>query len=604
MTIKGHRSIRARLILRPLLACAIGAGLLWAAALSVASAQDEPRSEAEILALLLQEAPRQSPAQEALFQLNRADASRSSAARVAALTAALEALGSIPPSDYPAELPPRAVLLERLAAAHLAAGNARAALAALRDAQRAWEQIYGAPDVDGAPAPLADAYARLADVAEQAGDSAYAEQLRRLGARTKSLAVRSLGAGSGAAEVTLFYATSRQVEPLGADGRQNVRDFKGQPKPDGQALSYGRMSVSVPHDLDVGEVRKPQLWRLELRPDPKKHIIITDIAPIRDEDSFFAAARRFLDGDGDMANASTLREAVVYIHGYQNTFEAAARRAAKLAYDLRVDGVPFLYSWASQGDPTSYYVDRFRCDDVAVKRFADFLDGVVRRSGAERVHVIAHSMGNCLTVKALDGLAAGIYAQGRTWTSPSVSSPPLDQVVLAAADLTRREFNAGRVQRIRPLSNGMTVYASDRDWALKAADLITAQDRVGEVRPLLERRGVEVVDASEAPSDIFNHMHFAAGALDDLRALLWSGAGVDRRCLLDRRQTPARYRHGRPLCDAVAVRLAADALRQWEPATALHTYCRALSVRQTPGTTRERVCAQVQALSGVRWREP
>lgn len=576
--------------------------------------EDAPSDEAALLALVASALPAPTPAQTVLAQLTQAERADDPRMSLAALDAALAAYDSLD-GTQPPELPVRPVIEERRAAALIAAAETapaqslrtaarETALDSIRRAQSGWDAIYGAPNDEGAPAPLAAAYERLATLAEQAGDAAFAARLRAAVARTLSLAVQSAGPGARYSNVTVFYATSRQVAQPNAFGRHSVEDFKGRPKPETAAdddLSYGRLSVSVPHDLEAGEVRGPSLSRFEFRPDPRRHVIISDIAAINGADRFFADVRTFLDGDGDPRQASTLREAVVFVHGYNNSFGAAARRAAKLAFDLQVDGVPFLYSWASEGDLRSYVVDRIRCDNLAVRRLAGFLNRVVTNTGAERIHIVAHSMGNCLVVKALDALAQGTYGDADTWSADvAAAAPPLDQVVLAAPDVTRREFDRAAAARIRPLARGMTVYASDEDWALRAARALSGEVRVGQVRPPLQRDRVDVVDATDAPTDVLGHTHFAQGALDDLRALLWAGAGVGQRCLLDPASEPRRYRDNR--CDVFALRLAADGIRQWGAQRALDAYCPALALRATPGTTTRSVCEQVQVLSGLRWQ--
>ena len=37
--------------------------------------------------------------------------------------------------------------------------------------------------------------------------------------------------------------------------------------------------------------------------------------------------------------------AVVFVHGYNTAFDYAVYRTAQIAYDLKFDGVPFLFSW-------------------------------------------------------------------------------------------------------------------------------------------------------------------------------------------------------------------------------------------------------------------
>ena len=41
--------------------------------------------------------------------------------------------------------------------------------------------------------------------------------------------------------------------------------------------------------------------------------------------------------------------ALVFVHGFNTTFDNALFRTAQIAYDLKFDGAPFVYSWPSQG---------------------------------------------------------------------------------------------------------------------------------------------------------------------------------------------------------------------------------------------------------------
>jgi esterase/lipase superfamily enzyme len=41
--------------------------------------------------------------------------------------------------------------------------------------------------------------------------------------------------------------------------------------------------------------------------------------------------------------------ALVVVHGYNNSLEDAARRAAQVAHDIGFQGIPAFYSWPSEG---------------------------------------------------------------------------------------------------------------------------------------------------------------------------------------------------------------------------------------------------------------
>ena len=71
---------------------------------------------------------------------------------------------------------------------------------------------------------------------------------------------------------------------------------------------------------------------------------------------------------------------------------------AQLAHDLQAPGVPVLFTWASRGQATAYVYD---LNSATAAR--DGLEHTLRlllRSNAEKVNVLAHSMGNWVTVEA------------------------------------------------------------------------------------------------------------------------------------------------------------------------------------------------------------
>ena len=52
--------------------------------------------------------------------------------------------------------------------------------------------------------------------------------------------------------------------------------------------------------------------------------------------------------------------ALVFVHGFNTSFEHALYRTAQIAYNIKFDGAPFLYSWPSKGALSSqdYSYDR------------------------------------------------------------------------------------------------------------------------------------------------------------------------------------------------------------------------------------------------------
>ena len=62
------------------------------------------------------------------------------------------------------------------------------------------------------------------------------------------------------------------------------------------------------------------------------------------------------------ASTTFADQALLFVHGYNVTFESALYRTAQIAFDLEFDGVPFLFSWPSKGDFQSYRADLDRAN--------------------------------------------------------------------------------------------------------------------------------------------------------------------------------------------------------------------------------------------------
>lgn len=212
-------------------------------------------------------------------------------------------------------------------------------------------------------------------------------------------------------------------------------------------LDYGRCLVNIPPDHRVGYVDSPSLQRFEFSEDAQKHVILERV--IRGpRDEFFADLNDRLNS----SNGQTL----VFIHGYNVSFESAVKRTAQVSYDLKFHGVPICYSWPSHGGLEDYTRDMANAD-WSVVHLQEFLTSLFQETGAERVHVIAHSMGNRALMQALDRLALQWHrqqtqdrdlvaghdsGQGSSVQEllQSQTPPRFGQIIMAAPDIAPMSF--------------------------------------------------------------------------------------------------------------------------------------------------------------------
>lgn len=395
-------------------------------------------------------------------------------------------------------------LLRLAVSASQAAGDLRGAL-------RAETAVLEEQRAGGLPGPvLAVTIDRLAALSREMGDVAGASQreAEAQAARTEG-EIGARGPGEGFRRITVYYATDRARSGL-LEPAEFYSGARGM-------LDYGQAEVTVPDSHIAGAIESPSIWRLEFGPTAAKHVMLRSVQPL-DKASFFSNLQ------GEVAGKPH-RALVVFIHGFNVRFDAAAKRAAQLAHDMNYGGVPVLYSWPSRGTTMGYISDTASVQ-VSARRLSGFLDDLVAQSGATTIHIVAHSMGNRALTEALELLA---LRRGQ-----SAGDPPLfDQVVFAAPDVDAGLF-AEILPTIRPMARRMTLYASENDWALVASRKLHGDaPRAGQGgADMLALGQVDSVDMSALGEDMLAHGYFAddSSALVDLATIFWRNIAPARRC--------------------------------------------------------------------------
>ncbi len=307
----------------------------------------------------------------------------------------------------------------------------------------------------------------------------------------------------------MFYGTDRLDH-----GSPDAPDFSGDR---GHALTLGSVYVSVPRAHTFGHVERP--WQYSLfgitysrTENPDQHFTIQTIEKL-DRTAFAASLRSVVGSSKDFKH-----QALVFIHGYNVGFDAAAYRTAQIAYDLQFDGAPIFYSWPSRGSLEDYEYDQNSARQ-ARPYLADFLKLVEAESGADVIHLIAHSMGNDPLMEVLAELN----------TARNGQKPLFNQIILAAPDIDVDVFDQ-LAKQVDGVAQGITLYASAEDRALLAAKIYARGiPRAGDVPtdgPVVVP-GIDTIDITAVGSSLFslNHSEYAENRLlaEDIGQLLQKG---------------------------------------------------------------------------------
>ena len=269
-------------------------------------------------------------------------------------------------------------------------------------------------------------------------------------------------------------------------------------------MSYGTCEVTIPASHQLGEVERPSILRLEVREDVTKHVVLQATKPTQ-KDAFYDQLRARV--------ASTARQEVfVFVHGYNVTFDGAARRTAQIAHDVQFQGAPIFFSWPSQGGLLQYTVDENNVE-WAVPHLREFLVEITQRSGAKSVNLIAHSMGNRALTSALRELQLQLGKE----------SALFNQIILAAPDIDAEIFRRDLAPALVQTGQRVTLYASSNDQALVASKKVHGYPRAGDAGAgLVVLPGIETIDVSTLDTSLLGHSYYGSSdpILSDIRQLI------------------------------------------------------------------------------------
>lgn len=312
---------------------------------------------------------------------------------------------------------------------------------------------------------------------------------------------------AGALHVTVYYATDRKYQP-------ERNNYGWQPNRAAPYLSYGSVQVSIPEKRAPGELPLPPWYDVLSRGDAQQYVLIKGTTRLS-RAAFLATVKARIQA------APERRAAFIYIHGYSNSFDDAARRTAQMAVDLDIGALPVFYSWPSKGTLAGYAFDENAAEWTQTHLQA-FLADFAEHSSATDIYIIAHSMGNRPMTVALASLLE----------QRADLRPLFKQVVLAAPDINADVFRDQIAPRFASLKLPATLYASANDKAMRASYSFADWDRIGDIRgPVIGIPGMELIDASAVIMNFMGHDYFASNRvlLTDIATMIKTGQRAKNR---------------------------------------------------------------------------
>ncbi len=290
----------------------------------------------------------------------------------------------------------------------------------------------------------------------------------------------------GASRVEMLVATTRATVTGG--------DLYGGDR--GLDAGFAEITVSIPPDnvRTIGEVQ----WPKSVPGNPATDFVTLNADVVTQEQAKAWVTKKIAK--------TPKRQALVFIHGYNNRFEDAVFRFAQIIHDSGADVMPVLFTWPSRGSLLAYGYDR---ESASYSRDAleRLLTVLAKSPDVGEITILAHSMGNWVTLEALRQMA---IRNGRIL-------PKIKTVMLAAPDVDVDIFRT-QMADFGPKRPDFAVFVSQDDRALQVSQQVWgSKARLGQVDPsvepyktMFETDKITVLDLTKLRTeDQLNHGKFA-----------------------------------------------------------------------------------------------
>ncbi|MGH7131349.1 MAG: alpha/beta hydrolase [Phycisphaerales bacterium] len=313
-------------------------------------------------------------------------------------------------------------------------------------------------------------------------------------------------------EVRVFYVTDRSAEPDSSRGQEYGYGR-------GKRTAFGTATVSLGDNVTWDE-----LVADSTRPE-RKASYSPRITNIHEAGSFSPISDFMEAKDGRLARKpgaiadfnleqdrmcqellpwlenTDRKEVVVFIHGFNNTFDDAVLRLAQAWHFTGRKGVPIVYSWPAGSPGLLNYAHDRESGEFTTVHLKMLLTTLARCPQIERIHILSHSRGTDVAITALRELNAeirgatgyGVIAKNLGLVpAPAAGAPEprtafdvlkIQTLVLAAPDIDSEVFTQRFIgENLLQCCNNLVVYFSAEDSALGLANwLFNGRTRLGDM---------------------------------------------------------------------------------------------------------------------------
>jgi len=318
-------------------------------------------------------------------------------------------------------------------------------------------------------------------------------------------------------QTLLFYATDRRPAEVDDKPAHYANDR-------GFYLRGGTVTVRADPPFEGWEeVRAISLStekspRRLLRIDQVKEfgvLPVTDsrfIPPPAEAEASANAGRQFAAAIDAKLAGSPQKDIFIYVHGYNVDFDYPVLSSKELQHYMGYRGAFVTYAWPATPNRLAYFKD-LETADATRKNLRELILFLSRNTAAQNIHIIGYSAGSRLAFEA-------VYDLTLMFPPGSAQAPRLGQLILIGSDLDRSYFAQAMDDGVLDATDGVTIYMSSTDSALRVSSIVLGQDRLGQVfvndgnevtqdvvARLRETENLSLIDVSEAPGSSFGNGH-------------------------------------------------------------------------------------------------
>jgi esterase/lipase superfamily enzyme len=355
-----------------------------------------------------------------------------------------------------------------------------------------------------------DDISRLSEDQDRSPASVVGDYLSKLVQRASIQRPATATKPAGAVTMKVFYATDRA--PSGV-----VQFEKAFGNETAAKVSFGSVDIALPAQPKMRDLNAAGISAFADSITDLSKIVGADTVSPLDEKAWLAELR-------ERVSRADQPGVLLFVHGYNVSFDNAAKRAAQLSYDLAFPGATVFFSWPSDASVVEYLRDGREAENSG-PALAKVLASMLPIVPDGPIYLIAHSMGNRVAINAL--------LEFQPASSPSLRKA-LREVILAAPDVDQDAFRMRFAAKILDLGPRYTLYASKHDLALGSSQWLNGGKRMGfGGADLYESFGLDSVDASDVTKEFFSLGHSYFGdtktVLGDLFYLIRHGLAPGQR---------------------------------------------------------------------------